>query len=110
MKSNTKHVAADAAGDEKLAEIRTLLNLPYPEIAAKSSALSLMIAVSRELLARLDDQAVPEFPGRPGSRWRDADGDAWMLGDDGVMRMTNTPSDPNDVAVAYGPMTRAGGA
>jgi len=49
------------------------------------------------------------FPGAPGSRWRDADGDMWMLGDDGFMRMTRKRTAPDEVAKTFGPMTRVGG-
>jgi hypothetical protein len=51
----------------------------------------------------------PVFPGTPGSRWRDADGDMWMLGDDGFMRLTYKRTAPDEVAKTFGPMTLAGG-
>lgn len=49
------------------------------------------------------------FPGVPGSRWHDADGDMWVLGDDWRLHAANCSLDPNEAAQAYGPMTRAGG-
>ena len=52
------------------------------------------------------------FPGRPGSRWRDADGDTWMFGDDGRMWMLAYGTVPRETANLddnYGPMTREGG-
>lgn len=49
------------------------------------------------------------FPGVPGSRWHDKDGDMWILGDDRRMHAANCSLDPNEAAQAYGPMTRVGG-
>lgn len=70
---------------------------PMPEDARKA------------VLAAMDGYGVPEFPGHPGSRWCDAAGDEWVLGDDGRMNVVGCTLDPNNVAETYGPLTRAGG-
>lgn len=49
------------------------------------------------------------FPGVPGSRWRDADGDMWIVGDDRRLHAVGCSLDPNKDAAIYGPMTPAGG-
>lgn len=54
--------------------------------------------------------SAPEFPGAPGSLWRDCDGDMWVMCEDGKMRMTRRPTLPHDVDASLGPMTRYGGA
>lgn len=66
--------------------------------------------VRKQVVTAMDGYGVPEFPGHPGSRWRDVAGDEWVLGDDGRMNVVGCALDPNNVAEAYGPMTRAGGA
>jgi hypothetical protein len=71
---------------------------PLPEDARKA------------VVAAMDGHGVPEFPGRPGSRWCDVAGDEWVLGDDGRMYVAGCILDPGDVAESYGPMARAGGA
>lgn len=55
-------------------------------------------------------QPSASFPGVPGDRWRDSDGDVWVLCDDGRMRQTHKNTAPEDVERVYGPMTRMGGA
>lgn len=52
------------------------------------------------------------YPGRPGSRWRDIDGDMWIHGDDGRMWSVNEaeePDEPAELDSHDGPMTSAGG-
>lgn len=61
------------------------------------------------LSAGVQNGSPASFPGTPGSRWRDADGDMWVLADDGKLRMTNRSTTPDDVKRLYGPMTRVGG-
>lgn len=46
------------------------------------------------------------FPGVVGSRWRDRDGDVWVLCLDGQMRQTRHPTTPQKVEDAFGPMTQ----
>lgn len=108
MNNTTEHVDANI-DEDRLAGIRALLSLSYPEIAAKKSAVSTLLAAGRELLAMLDGKPVSAFPGTPGSRWRDMQGDEWVLEDDGRMCLGGTVLDANSVAEIYGPMTRAGG-
>lgn len=91
--------------DDPLADIRALLNLPYPEIAARPSGWSAVLASARTLLAQLDKQVATEFPGVPGSLWRDANGTVWILCGDGRLRQTSSGSDPNEAARVFGPMT-----
>ena len=55
----------------------------------------------------------PWFPGVPGSRWRDSDGDVWTHGDDGHVYMGRRPGEPATPELVhrkYGPMTPIGGA
>jgi len=55
----------------------------------------------------------PWFPGVPGSRWRDSDGDVWTHGDDGHVYMGRRPGEPATPELVhrkYGPMTPVGGA
>jgi hypothetical protein len=62
---------------------------------------------------RQADAARAEFPGKPGDRWRDSDGDVWTLCSDGRMRQTpstTAPEAPENVKRVFGPMTRVGGA
>lgn len=66
--------------------------------------------VRKQVVAAMDGYGVPEFPGRPGSRWCDVAGDEWVLGDDGRMNVVGCALDANDVAETYGPMTPAGDA
>lgn len=64
----------------------------------------------RQVLIELGAREVPpQYPNVPGSRWRDADGDIWILADDGRMYAAGCTLGPNDVAESYGPLTRAGG-
>lgn len=46
------------------------------------------------------------FPGEVGSRWRDRDGDVWVLCLDGQMRRTHKPTAPDEVEKRFGPMTK----
>lgn len=55
----------------------------------------------------------PWFPGEPGSRWRDVDGDVWTHDDDGYVYMDRWPGEPGSPELVhrkYGPMTLLGGA
>lgn len=51
------------------------------------------------------------FPGVPGSRWRDGDGDIWVHGADGRMWLTghqgHDNNTPEEAERFHGPMTRA---
>jgi len=52
--------------------------------------------------------AEPALPVTPGTRWRDADDDLWMLGLDGAMWRLDElahPESPADLAGAFGPLT-----
>jgi hypothetical protein len=52
------------------------------------------------------------FPGQPGSRWRDDEGDLWIHGDDGRMWAVNEleePDDPDALEQHLGPMAPVGG-
>ena len=51
---------AHATTDDQLADIHALLNLTYPEIAARPSGWSAVLAYARILLARLDNQPTGE--------------------------------------------------
>lgn len=61
---------AQAIADDQFANIRALLNLSYPEIAARPSGWSAVLASARTLLARLEDQAANE-PAAAGTSRRD---------------------------------------
>lgn len=54
----------------------------------------------------------PWFPGKPGSEWRDVDGDIWKHGDDGYVYMARRPGEAASSEIVhrrYGPMTLVGG-
>lgn len=62
---------------------------------------------------RRPDVLPPWFPGEPGSRWRDADGDVWTHGDGGHVYMDHRPDEPASPEIVqrkYGPMTPVDGA
>ena len=79
----------------------------YEESAAFHRALASQIdEVLHKLRAR-----TAGYPGIPGDRWRDGEGDTWVLCADGMMRMLYTdpmPWDPEGLPGEYGPMEPVG--
>jgi len=69
-------------------------------------------AVQAALAGQLVTPGGGEYPGASGAVWHDADGEAWMLCDDGRMRLRDRGPgvDPGEIARIYGPMTPAGDA
>lgn len=65
--------------------------------------------IRKKVVYAMDGHGAAEYPGHAGSRWRDTDGDVWIHSDDGRMRMSHHPTDPETLATNLGPMTRVGG-
>lgn len=54
----------------------------------------------------------PWFPGKPGSQWRDVDGDIWTHREDGYVYMDRRPNERASHEIVhrkYGPMMLVGG-
>lgn len=94
------------AGDFDRPEMRPADETDLPDLllAWKNAA------VREALAAQLVTPGSGEYPGSPGTVWHDADGEAWMLCDDGRMRLRDRGPgvDPGEIARIYGPMTPAG--
>lgn len=84
----------------------------YEEIAEFHQALAAVVRHSIGILQHNLPGVLPGFPGPAGTTWSDADGDRWVMCEDGHFRLLGRDGavKPDEVARLYGPMTLVGGA
>lgn len=69
-------------------------------------------AVRAALAAQRVAPGSAEYPGPTGTLWHDYDGDLWVVGENGRLRIQSSGGsgvNPDEVARYYGPMKPAGG-
>ena len=86
--------------------------LGYEESAEFHRAFAAVVRQAIDAVQNNVPGAMPGFPGAAGTRRSDADGDRWIMCEDGHFRLLNHNGAvrPDEVAKLYGPMTLVGGA